>query len=63
MMLLAELTAHIDRIVHVGDSCTIIGWALGTDGRKHHAGTALYNEDGELCARAQALWIEPREPK
>lgn len=63
MMLLAELTAHIDRIVHVGDSCTIVGWALGSDGRKHHAGTAIYNEDGELCARAQALWIEPREQR
>lgn len=60
MMLLAELTVHLDRLVHVDESCTVIGWSIGSDGRKHEAGTAIYDEDGELCGRARALWIEPR---
>jgi hypothetical protein len=57
-MLLGELQAHVDRRVHVGESCTVIGWSLGVDGRKHYSGTALFDEDGELCARARATWIE-----
>ena len=57
-MLLGEMQAHVDRRVHVGESCTVIGWALGVDGRKHHCGTAIFDEDGELCARAKSTWIE-----
>jgi len=59
-MLLGELHAHLDRRVHVGEPCTVIGWKIGTEGRKHDAGTAIFDEDGELCARARATWIELR---
>ena len=57
-MLLGEMQAHVDRRVHVGESCTVIGWAIGAEGRKHYSGTAIFDEDGELCARAKATWIE-----
>lgn len=57
-LLLGEMQAHVDRRVHVGEPCTVIGWALGADGRKHHSGTAIFDEDGELCARARATWVE-----
>jgi hypothetical protein len=60
LMLLAEFTAHLDRRVHVGESCTVIGWRIASNGRKHEAGTALFDGRGELCGRARALWIEPR---
>jgi hypothetical protein len=60
MMLLAEFTAHVDRRVHIGESCTVLGWRLGADGRKHEAGTAIFDGKGQLCGRARALWIEPR---
>jgi hypothetical protein len=60
MMLLASFTAHIDRRVHIGESCTVVGWQIGSSGRKHEAGTALFDGKGELCGRARALWIEPR---
>ena len=60
MLLLAEFTAHVDRLVHVGEPCTVIGWRLSGAGRKHAAGTALFDGKGELCGRARALWIEPR---
>jgi hypothetical protein len=58
--LLGELTAHIDRRVHVGERCVVVGWRIGASGRKHEAGTALYDEDGVLCGYARAIWIEPR---
>lgn len=59
-MLLGELTARIERRVRVGEPCVVIGWPLGSSGRKHEAGTALFDARGELCARARAIWIEPR---
>jgi hypothetical protein len=58
MLLLGEMQAHVDRRVHVGESCTIIGWKLGHEGRRHYAGTAIFDEDSELCARARSTWIE-----
>jgi len=60
MMLLAEFTGHVNRRVHIAESCTVVGWHVGSNGRKHEAGTALYDEEGELCGLARALWIEPR---
>ncbi len=57
-MLLGEFTAHVDRLVHVGESCVIVGWRMSVEGRKYTVGTALYDEDGELCGRARATWIE-----
>jgi len=59
-MLLGEFCAHIDRCVHVDEPCVVVGWRIAADGRKYTVGTALFDEDGELCGRAQALWIEPR---
>jgi hypothetical protein len=57
--LLGEFTAHVDRRVHIDEPCRVIGWHIGSKGRKHEAGTALFDEDGELCGRARAVWIEP----
>jgi hypothetical protein len=60
VMLLGEMQAHVDRRVHVGESCTVTGWRIAAEGRKYIAGTAIFDEDGELCARARATWIELR---
>jgi hypothetical protein len=60
MMLLGEITVHVNRLVHVGERCTVIGWAIGASGRKHAAATAVFDEDGEVCGLARALWIEPK---
>jgi hypothetical protein len=59
-MLLGEFTAHVDRRVHVDEPCVIVGWRIGVTGRKYEVGTALFDEDGELCAKARAVWIEPK---
>lgn len=36
----------------------IVSWANGSEGRKSHAGAALYTGDGEVCAKARATWIK-----
>jgi hypothetical protein len=61
-MLLGEFTVHIDRRVHVDETCILVGWRLSAQGRKYRVATALFDEDGELCARAVGLWIELRSP-
>jgi hypothetical protein len=60
-MLLGEFTAHIDRRVHLDEPCIVIGWRISIENRKYRVGTALFDEDGELCARAIGTWIEPRK--
>jgi hypothetical protein len=60
LALLGELTAHVDRCVHVGDPCVVVGWRIGSRGRTHEAGTAVFDVDGDLCGYARATWIEPR---
>lgn len=59
-MLLGELTARIDRRVAIGEPCVVVGWLVQSSGRKHEAGTALYDAKRSLCAIARAIWIEPR---
>jgi len=56
--LLGEIAVHIDRLVHIDEPCVVIAWAIARDGRKHRAGTALFDEDGERCAVGIATWIE-----
>jgi hypothetical protein len=62
LWLLGEFTAHVDRLVHIEEPCRIVAWHIASQGRKHEAGTALFDEDGELCGRARAVWIEPSSP-
>jgi hypothetical protein len=59
-MLLGEYSVHVDRCVHIEEPCIVIGWRIAVSGRKYEVGTALFDHDGDLCARARALWIEPK---
>jgi hypothetical protein len=38
----------------------VIGWAIGAEGRKQHAGSAVLSAGGDVLATARALLIEPR---
>jgi hypothetical protein len=57
--LLGRFAARVDELPEVGERCVVVGWPLGEEGRKLHAGTALFGEDGRPLARARATWIEP----
>jgi hypothetical protein len=41
----------------VGERCAVVGWRIGAEGRKLYSGTALYTEQGQLCALAHCTWI------
>ena len=58
-VVLGRLAARVERVPEPGERCVVVGWSLGSEGRKHRAGTALYS-GGELLGVAQAVWIEPR---
>jgi hypothetical protein len=55
--LLGRLTARIERTARADDRYVVIGWTMGSEGKKHFAGTALFNSAGERCAYAKAVWI------
>jgi hypothetical protein len=57
---LGRMAARVDRLPAIGSACVVAAWPLGEDGRKLYAGTALFEEDGELLALARQTWIAPR---
>jgi hypothetical protein len=59
-IVLGRMTARVERVPAVGEPCVVVAQSLGEDGRKLFAGTALYDEGGELLALAKQVWIEPR---
>jgi hypothetical protein len=62
-MVLGQLAAHITHRLRSGDRTVVVGWPIGADGRKHYAGTAVFSEDGALCGKASATWIELQASK
>jgi hypothetical protein len=61
--LLGRLTAQLLRPLHAGERSVIIGWTLGSEGRKFYSGTAMFNANRELVACARATWIGRQQAK
>jgi hypothetical protein len=57
--LLGRLAVRVESLPEVGERCIVVGWPRGADGRKLYAGTALFNETGDVHAWARATWIVP----
>jgi hypothetical protein len=55
--LLGRMTAELVRLPKAGEACVVMGWALGREGRKIHAATALFDERGGLLGSARQTWI------
>ena len=51
------MTARMLALPAVGEALVILAWQRGSEGRKHHSGSALFTPDGDLLARAEATWI------
>lgn len=58
---LARLAAVVEGEVRAGEPHVLISWPVARDGRKRHSAVALYDAEGAVAARADALWIELRE--
>jgi hypothetical protein len=59
---LGRLIGRLLAPVRPGRPHTVVAWPIGHDGRKHRAGAAIHGPDGEVCAYAEGLWIELRDP-
>jgi hypothetical protein len=57
-IILGELCARLDGSLAIGEPCVVASWAIGVEGRKRFAGTALYSATGVAVAVARATWIE-----
>jgi len=56
----ARMTALIDHPLQIGRQYTVIGWPIAQEGRKLHAGTAIFDATGKVQARSRQLWLIPR---
>lgn len=55
--LLGRMAARVERDVSAGQDLIVTGWAIDSDGRKHHVGTAIHDSAGRLVASARSTWI------
>jgi hypothetical protein len=56
----ARMTAIIDQPLQAGRRYTVIGWPIAQEGRKLHAGTAIFDATGKVQARSRQLWLIQR---
>jgi hypothetical protein len=56
--MLGRLAARIYEPIEPGHTYVAIGWPIDHEGRKVHAGSAIFSAKGELLADARATWIE-----
>jgi hypothetical protein len=57
-ILLGRLAADLKQPAKAGREHVVQAWPVSLEGRKLHTASALFNEEGKLCAVARALWIE-----
>lgn len=57
MALLGRFSARMEQPVRAGETLIVSAWAISHEGRKHHAGSALYRSDATRVAQAEATWI------
>lgn len=60
-MMTGRMSAAVDRPLRPGERYIVVGWPIAQDGRKLHAGTALFDDQGRLAARSLQLWLQLRQ--
>lgn len=55
--LLGRMTIEFFKPLKAGVETQIMGWRIEVDGRKMIAGTALFDDKGDLIARAKQTWF------
>lgn len=58
--LLGRITTAVFRPAIAGERYRVTAWPEGIDGKKHFAGSAVFNDNGDLIASARAVWIGRR---
>jgi hypothetical protein len=60
-LLTGRITLAITGEIRAGEPCVVAAWPLERDGRKLHAGTALFDERGRVLAFSRQLWFAPKD--
>ncbi|MEX0943930.1 MAG: hypothetical protein WD002_15470 [Pseudomonadales bacterium] len=55
--LLGRITAAIHRPAPAGENYVVTAWPVEVDGKKHFAGSAIFDTDKNLIASALSIWI------
>ncbi len=59
--MLGRMTGRILKPVPLAQELTVIGWRIEVERVKHFAGTALFDETGDLCGYSKQVWIGRRD--
>jgi len=57
-IVLGRMSARILARPHADAPVIVVAWDKGRDRRKHFAGSALFNESGDLLAFSEQTWIQ-----
>jgi hypothetical protein len=57
-ILLGRMSARILHRPRADQPVIVVAWAKGRDRRKHFAGSALFNPEGDLLAFSEQTWIQ-----
>jgi hypothetical protein len=55
-----QMTGRILRPVEAGKRFVVVGWPRGAEGRKLFCGTAVFNQNGDVCAAARSTWVKAK---
>ncbi len=59
--MLGRMTGRILKPVAVDQELRVIGWCIEVERVKHFAGTALFDQSGDLCGYSKQVWIGRRD--
>jgi hypothetical protein len=59
-MVLGRMTVAVDAVPLPGEPCVVLGRRLGDEGRKTFTASTVYDSDGRVLGRAEAVWIALR---
>ncbi len=59
--MLGRITASISERPRAGETLLVTAWTILVEGKKHFAGSAIFDEQGKLYAKAKTVWIGRRE--
>jgi hypothetical protein len=59
--MLGRITARTHNKAKAGDTYMVTAWPIRVEGKKHFAGSAIFDQAGNLMAEATTLWIGRRE--
>lgn len=58
--MLGRMTGQIKHRAQAGKEYLVTGWRVNIEGKKHFAGTAIFDRDENLLAAAKSVWIGVR---